>query len=644
MSLDHPTPSRSADTLFDATSGDATTAPTYEVDPELEFSYHPDFFDDEPPVFYDEPEYDGPPFEPTAPRAQKKSDKTPDVPAAVIVNALRKILAACHDRPADDLKSLLAQIRASSLVLDELPSLLKTTYQGVLEVLEFEVANLTPTALVDLSDVPALANHRNEVAVEIAAMLAIALDHKSSRNPASAFQALAEQIQAAHARRRYQAAIAAIDEKAPAETKMLAHKAIIPPTTQVAVIKATGVQAANALIDAHLAARATTAAIRHSSGMPTLDLAFTATGEPLGFIAPGEQTVIGGPTGTGKSSMQYALTRNVAQDEVNWGLYDTPVVLAHTEEESWVKAKAMGLFPGQPFHHLAHKIVIENVGSSRRRLTEMIYDLVVAAVVKSQSSARPITDFLPRIGFLDYIQSISERGESDVQANITTAELILRGFQAFNPDEMAKFSGVDFRSYTGMAWPEGIEDHRMAWVVFAQLKKPADENAMFYKAGSKNVQLSDFTLEDTSANPSWTDPSGSGWAWEVRENDFRIFRQNQIMGSAKILQNATNIVLLHRSRPYNNPAAPELDASGCRHLTDVRARLILDKTRNGSQMLYVPMAFDIQPDGFRAQYYDLLGEKAVGMGQLDAGDSFRRSGDPLLPRRPLPSPLAGVRY
>jgi replicative DNA helicase len=592
---------------------------------------------------FDEPEWDASDDEPGfEPRSTNRRTSI-EVPTPIVVSTLRRVLAASHQRPALELASLVSLVRASTLVLSELPERTREVYQGVLEAFEFEVANLSPTALVDLSDIPVLANHSDAVADEVTAMYELATTGQAAKSPASTFSALAEQIQAAHARRRYQDAISLVDAKATAAEKMKAHQALIPPTTQVAVVRSTGVLTAAQLVDQHLASTAGSLGISHSSGLLTLDLAFTQPGEPLHFIAPGEQTVIAGPTGTGKSTLQYSLTRNVAQDELNWGLYDTPVILAHTEEESWVKAKAMGLFPGQPFHHLASKIYIENIGSSRRRLVEMVYDLVIAAVVKSQSTSRPITDFLPRIGFLDYIQSVSERGESDVQANITTAELILRGFQAFNPEEMAKFSGVDFRSYSGMPWPEGIEDHRMAWVVFAQLKKPADENAMFYKAASKNSQLSDFTLEDTSAVPGWVDPSGSGWAWEVRENDFRIFRQNQIMGSAKILQNATNIILLHRSRPYNNPAG-EVGADGRRHLQDVRARLILDKTRNGSQMLYVPMAFDIQPDGFRAQYYDLLGEKAVGLGNVVPDEIFHQSGDPLLPRRPKPSPFAGTRY
>jgi hypothetical protein len=225
--------------------------------------------------------------------------------------------------------------------------------------------------------------------------------------------------------------------------------------------------------------------------------------------------------------------------------------------------------------------------------------------------------------------------------------MILRGLQEFNPEEIAKFSGVDFRTYTGMAWPDSVEDHRMAWVVFAQLRKSSDAQAEFYKKTGKS-QLSDYTMEDTSDNPAWVDPHGNGWAWEVRENDFRLFRQEQIYGSSNILNNATNIVLLHRSRPRGNPAVKSAD--GPPHLTDMRARMIPDKSRNGIKMLYVPMAFDIQPpdpgqpEGFRAQYYDLQAEKAIEDGRFTPHESYRISGDPILPVRPPASPLAGVKY
>ena len=404
--MDNSTPATtsSADELFGATAASQVVF-------EQEFASAPDFDEsafeaDFAPEFDEyEPVMD---FEPPASPSPRHLSTSPDVPTAVIVRTLRRVFAACHERPADELRVILAQVKAASLVLGELPFATRQTYQGVLEALEFEAANLSLTALVDLGDIPSVVNHQESVALEIEAMHELAIAKKASRNPASTFQALAEQIQAAHARRKYQEAITVIDDKAPAVDKMKAHQALIPPTTQVAVVRSSGVLTAAQLVDQHLAAKATTTGVVHSSGLLTLDLAFTAPGDPLHFIAPGEQTVIAGPTGTGKSTLQYSLTRNVAQDEINWGLYDTPIILAHTEEESWVKAKAMGLFPGQRYHHLASKIVIENIGSSRRRLAELVYDLVVAAVVKSQASARPITDFLPRIGFLDYIQSVTE--------------------------------------------------------------------------------------------------------------------------------------------------------------------------------------------------------------------------------------------
>lgn len=622
------------------TDHSSTVSSFDEFDPFEDFADMPPAFDDFGPDDLSEPRYERTP----------KGQRPREVPAATITDCLRRVLASADNKPAKELQALLGQIKASSLVLDELPASVKETYCGVIEALEFEVANLTPTALVSLRDIPVLALHTDEVTQEIEAMAALASANTAALHPAATFQALAEQVQAAHARRKYLDAVATIDANATAAAKMQAHKATIPPTTQVAQIRVTGLRTVASLLAEHEAQSSAKSTIYHSSGFASLDLALTADGEPLHYIAPNEQMVIAGPTGTGKSSMQYGLTRAAALDEINWGLPDAPVLLAHTEEEWRDKARAMGILPGQRFHHLKDKIVIESIGSSRERLTEAVYDMVVNAIQRSQGEGRPITDFLPRIGFLDYIQAVSGAGESNQNvSHDLTAELILRGFQAFNPDEMAKFSGVDFRSYTGMAWPEGIEDHRMGWVVFAQLRKPADEAAMYFAPGSAKTPLSNFAYEDPSDAPSWTDPNGGGWSWEVRERDLKIFGQNDLYGSSKILNNATNIVLLHRSRPRNNPAMRTPGPDDRIHLEDTRARLILDKTRNGSKMKFVPMAFDIQPAdalgaGFRAQYYDLLAEKAIETGQFEPDEAFRQSGDPILPRRPKASPFAGVRY
>jgi hypothetical protein len=594
-----------------------------------------DLFDDGVERWFPEDEYV--PEEPFTPPIEL-------VTSEEVRSTLRHVLASCHLRAASELTGLVAQIKASPNLVTTMTPGLQLVYAGVFEALVFEAANLTPTAQIDLGDVAAIANHAPAAQAELEAIHQLSVTGAAAKYPTARIAALAERIQALASRASLEKVISAIDQSSPAEVKMSAFKRLLPPSTQVAVVREVGIETALDLVGEIN----NTDLPRFSSGYRTLDLAFTGENEPLGFISLGEQTVIAGATGTGKSSVQYALQKAVAQDEINQGFLDNPVILAHTEEESRVKAKAMGLRQGQRFHHLAYKMVIKNIGSSRRGLTELVYRLVVNAMTRSQNESRPITDFLPRIGFLDYIQALTEPGEDLNRANITSAELVLRGLQAFNPEEMAKFSGVDFRTYTGMAWPEGIEEHRMAWVVFAQLRKSSDSQAEWYKKGGR-LQLSDFSLEDTSDDPGWVDPVGGGsYAWEVRENDYRLFRQEQIYGSSITLNNATNIVLLHRSRPRGNKAVKGPD--GTVHLEDLRGRLIPDKARNGIRMTFAPMAFDIQPpdpgepEGFRAQYYDLRAERMIEEGTIIPHESYRISGDPILPRRPAASPLAGVRY
>lgn len=565
---------------------------------------------------------------------------------AKVLAALRRVLAAYHGRPADELRQMIAQLRTSPKALAELDETTAWTYRGVFEVLEVECANLTDDAPVYLGDLPGVDNHTAEVADELARIVAVAARGDAASNPYSAWLAVVEDVQGAHTLRGLHALARAIEEKAPAEHKLELFRRLEPPTTKAAVVREAGPRTAREVVEERAAALAGAAKLRFSSGYRTLDLAFTGPGEPVGFIAPGEQSVIGGPTGTGKSSFSYALVRSFAQDLVNWGYQDGYVVWFHTEEESADKVRAAGLGPGQRFHHLADRVVIDPIGTSRRRMAEVLYDLVIAAEKKSQQSGLPPTRFLPHVVLLDYIQAVAERNESDNQANIVTAEFLLRGVQAWNPEEMAKFSGLDFRAYAGMPWPDGMDHHRCAVVTFAQLKKPDDESLMFFKSGSRKHKLSDFAFEHTDASvpAPWTDEGGGAWSWEVREQDLYLLKQNQIMGSSKILQNATTILLLHRSRPRNNPRLPGVGADGRPHLEDTRARLLLDKTRAGSQLKFVPMAFDIMADGFRAQYYDVLAEAAIDQGRFRPDPAFIESGDPILPRRPAASPLAGLRY
>ena len=188
-----------------------------------------------------------------------------------------------------------------------------------------------------------------------------------------------------------------------------------------------------------------------------------------------------------------------------------------------------------------------------------------------------------------------------------------------------------------------MEHHRVAGIYMAQLVKQ-DDKSLLFRPGDRNCNVADFALEDTDNPPVWTDQSGSGWSWEVKEGDLRLFKQNAIRGSGVILQNATAIIVLHRSRAYNNPRKPGVGLDGRPHLVDTRARLLLDKTRTGSKLKFIPMIFDLDPEGVRARYIDSAAEEAMRQGLFEADAVFARSGDPILPVRPTVSPLSKVRY
>ena len=177
-----------------------------------------------------------------------------------------------------------------------------------------------------------------------------------------------------------------------------------------------------------------------------------------------------------------------------------------------------------------------------------------------------------------------------------------------------------------------MEQHRVAVVAYAQLVKIDDESLLF-KKNKRNVQLSDFALLDDKDQPYW----------DVHEGDLRLFGKNQMRGSGIIAQNAHAIVILHRSVPYNNPSKP--NGKGGKSLTDTRARILFDKSRTGSQLAYAPMRFDVQSNGYRAQYFDELAERAILAGKLKNIDKcYTKPGDPILPVRPKLNSLEAYKY
>jgi hypothetical protein len=57
------------------------------------------------------------------------------------------------------------------------------------------------------------------------------------------------------------------------------------------------------------------------------------------------------------------------------------------------------------------------------------------------------------------------------------------------------------------------------------------------------------------------------------------------------------------------------------------------------------MRFDVQSNGFRAQYMDEIAERALASGKLkDVAHGYTEQGDPILPKRPRRDRLSGTKY
>lgn len=546
-----------------------------------------------------------------------------------VLFSLRRCLAGVHGMTPEAATNLLERIKSSPRVLGKLSASVRKVYVGVFEVLTYE-CTVSSGRQIDLTTLPVLSVYSPAVQKEIDQIVAVSPEQIPA-DPHAAWFALVEMVQRNHTRRAALQLAEKIDTGAPLADLIPAHAAVEPPTTQKKAIRTGKIRNAAELasdIRAELAGRHQ---LRFSCGLPTLDVGYTGQGEARGFIAPGQFSIVMGPTGTGKSSFSYAITPAFGLDLMHWGLKDAYQVFFHTEEESLDKLKGFRMDVGQKYHHLAKNLLIANVGTSRTRMAEMLYDLVIAADERARATRRPIVEFLPYIVQLDYLQSIREVGEEETPATANTAEFLLRGVAAWNPEEMAKFSGVDFRSYAGMAWPRGMENHRVAVLAYAQLVK-IEGQAQYYQPGKRNVQKSDFALLDAKDEPRW----------DLREGDLRIFTKSQMRGSGVVANNAHSIVILHRSVPG---AEQVVGHDGKVHLSDTRARILFDKSRAGARLPYAPMRFDAQSNGFRAQYYDEVAERAIAAGKLkDYHPSYSEPGDPILPIRPKISRLSNTKY
>jgi len=543
---------------------------------------------------------------------------------------IRSTLSSVHQRDAEHAMHLVKRIESSTKVMSALPKDYRSTITTVMEVILHE-ASVLSVGTLDLTDLPVLSEYDDEVTEEIKAIHG-ECGVSTPRDPHAFWQDIVESVQRAHTRYAALDLAGGIDAKNSVKTLMEKFRKIEPPTSVKALSRVRAAKTAREVSETQRAVRSGKTQYRFSSGMPTLDLGYTGSDEEKGFISPGNFIVVMGPTGTGKSSFANSIVPAIQMDLKNWGLTDAMQVLFHTEEESIDKLKGFRMDIGQKYHDLADNLVVDACGTSRRRLAETLYDLVIRADELSRTAKRPITEYLPYVVQIDYIQSIQEPGDKDpATASAITAEFFLRGVCSWNPDEMFKFSGVDFREYAGMAWPKGMEHHRVAVVAYAQLVK-VDDATLYYQKNRRGVQLSDYALLGDSDEP----------LWDVQEGDLRLFGKNQMRGSGIIAQNAHAIIILHRSVPYNNQAVT--GENGETHLADTRARILFDKSRSGSRLVYAPMRFDVQVNGNRAQYFDEIAEKALAAGKLKDIEPCQDPGDPMLPKRPHRDKLGEASY
>lgn len=556
-----------------------------------------------------------------------------------VLDTLRSCIAATQGRTGADLVEMVTYIMTSKHALAHLDEVHLVAYRRLAEILVSEYAEES-TRTVDLTEVHGLDAAPGKVRAELSVIVTRLGRDDLPKTPSAAWRALVNYVQRMTARQRALTLVAAIEAGEADETCMEIFRNLEPPSASKALVNSTFSRTAKAWEEADLAAAAEAPGFRISSGYPTLDFAFTLKdahgrdAEPRGTFGAGEFHVFAAPTGNGKSAAARRLITAAAEDlVVGWGREHDKVLIAITEEAPKIVYQVAGLAKGQPFHHLAQNVVIASVGASRRRFIHAIWDCVIDAYQRAQETGMPISNAgLPSFVVLDYVGGIVEDGESgDTTAIEKTANLLMRGVAAWDVQMMEEFSGESFAAYAGMSWPAGMDAFRPAVLGFAQFKKLADP--LFFDPKARGASPDDFVRPSASGEPGWA----------VLPGDFRLPTQGEVRGSGVLINHATSLIIGHRSRPVSNPKIVDPETGRIR-LVDDRARFLLEKTRNSTDLPFIEMRFDSIPSGLRGQFYDRRAEIAIERGLLKPTECYQQAGDPILPMRPNRSPFDGVAY
>ncbi len=557
--------------------------------------------------------------------------------SAEVVATARECIAAHNGQPGGQLLEMLDYILSTPLAIDRVSKKTVTIWTRARQVAAAVWSDF-PDDPVDFNDVAGVEYASKDVRTEYVTFASLAKTPGLPVNPTATWRALAERLQRVASKQSALDLIELLDTDRPDEEVMEVFRAFTPPSAQTSVRNQVFAQTALQWEASDRAAAAEAPSYRLSSGYPSFDLVMTkktasgADAEPFGAFEPGSFTVIAAPTGNGKSSLARRLVPAMAQDLRNWGRPNDKVLLCITEESPDVVYNAAGLASGQALHHLADQVVIARVAASRVRIVHSVWDRVIEAFHTSRKNGMPISfSGLPAAIVWDYIGGTYEANESIDTTGMERNANLAKAFMEWDVTSMEMFSGESFASYAGMPWPSGMEYFRPVVIAFAQFKKLADP--LWYDPDNRSCHLSDFVEDRADGSP----------AWEVRKGDFRVPRQAEVRGSGILINHATTLLIAMRSRPQRNPASRD-PATGEFHLEDTRARLLLVKTRTGSDASVVPLAFDVQANGKRAQFFDAKAEMAIRLNKLTPGPGYVDPGDPIMPVRPHVSPLASVGY
>lgn len=558
--------------------------------------------------------------------------------AAEVTSTFYDCIAAHHRRRGGELLEMFDFALTTPLAMTHIASGQAATWKRARQVAASAWADF-PDEDVDLTAVPAVGYASGAVQKFFTTVATLASTPALlPANPTAAWTALADRLQRVAAQQSAVMLLDALAQDAPDDQVMDVFRSLVPPAHSKTVQNQVFAQSAADWEADDRAAAATSPHYRLSSGYPSLDLALTkktaegTAAEPFATFDPGSFTVIAAPTGNGKSSLARRLVPAMAQDLCNWGQPLNKVLVCITEESPDVVYTAAGLATGQPMHHLAKQVFIARVASSRARVVHAVWDRVIDAFHTSRAAGVPLAQAgLPAAIVWDYIGGTYEAGESIDSVGMERNANLAKAFMEWDVTSMEAVTGQSFAAYAGMTWPAGMEHFRPVVIAFAQFKKLDDP--LWYDPNNKSCHLSDFVEDKADGSPAWT----------VLPGDFRMPKQSEVRGSGILINHATTLIIAQRSRPQRNPA--RLDPqSGRWRLEDVRARFLLVKTRTGADASVVPMAFDVQPSGTRAQFFDAAAESAIAAGKLSPTETYTDAGDPILPHRPTRSRLFSVGY